>query len=214
VDRDPAGGRLVTEPASSIRPAPSVPYPSPFTGLAGQLRAGLSRGPARVAGTAVGPYQTAVVRIGFSLTWLLFLLREWPHRQELYGPDGVWSWEMAHALIADNHAFTVLMWTRGQLWFEIVYAGAILASALLLVGWRTRTSSLLFMIGVLSLQNRSVFEGDGGDNVVHLMAIYLVLTRCGEVWSLDARRRRRGRRNGGAADVVLWAAGWPRPCGG
>jgi hypothetical protein len=197
----------VTEPASSIRPAPSVPYPSPFTGLAGQLRAGLSRGPARVAGTAVGPYQTAVVRIGFSLTWLLFLLREWPHRQELYGPDGVWSWEMAHALIADNHAFTVLMWTRGQLWFEIVYAGAILASALLLVGWRTRTSSLLFMIGVLSLQNRSVFEGDGGDNVVHLMAIYLVLTRCGEVWSLDARRRRRGRRNGGAADVVLWAAG-------
>ena len=25
------------------------------------------------------------------------------------------------------------------------------------------------MIGVLSLQNRSVFMGDGGDNVIHLM---------------------------------------------
>ena len=49
---------------------------------------------------------------------------------------------------------------------------------------------MLFMIGVLSLQNRSVFMGDGGDNVLHLMAIYLVFTRCGQVWSLDARRRR------------------------
>jgi hypothetical protein len=46
------------------------------------------------------------------------------------------------------------------------------------------------MFGVLSLQNRSIFMGDGGDNVIHLMAIYLVFTRCGLVWSLDARRAR------------------------
>jgi hypothetical protein len=51
--------------------------------------------------------------------------------------------------------------------------------------------SVLFMVGVLSLQNRSVFVGDGGDNVLHLMSIYLVFTRCGQVWSLDARRARR-----------------------
>ncbi|MEV6939106.1 HTTM domain-containing protein, partial [Streptomyces sp. NPDC051132] len=31
-------------------------------------------------------YQSAVVRIGFAGTWLLFLLREFPHRRELYGP--------------------------------------------------------------------------------------------------------------------------------
>lgn len=83
------------------------------------------------------------------------------------------------------------MWSDGRVWFEIVYALAVLASALLLVGWRTRTMSVLFMVGVLSLQNRSVFMGDGGDNVLHLMAIYLVFTRCGRVWSLDARRARR-----------------------
>ncbi|CAM5252158.1 HTTM domain-containing protein [Streptomyces hirsutus] len=64
-------------------------------------------------------------------------------------------------------------------------------SVLLLLGWRTRTMSVLFMVGVLSLQNRSVFMGDGGDNVLHLMSVYLVFTRCGQVWSLDARRARR-----------------------
>ncbi|MBT2444808.1 HTTM domain-containing protein [Streptomyces sp. ISL-36] len=155
----------------------------------------LGRAVQRVTAAALGPYQTAIVRIGFSLTWLLFLLRELPHRHELYGPDGPWSWEMGRQLIADNGAFTALMWSDGRLWFEIVYALAALSAALLLVGWRTRAVSVVFMVGVLSLQNRSVFVGDGGDNVIHLAAIYLVLTRCGQVWSLDARRAAREARD-------------------
>ncbi|MEU5139977.1 HTTM domain-containing protein [Streptomyces sp. NPDC021139] len=174
----------------------------------------VSRGIARVTGAALGPYQSAVIRIGFSATWLLFLLRELPHRGELYGPDGPWSHDLAEQLIADNGAFTALMWSDGRAWFEIVYALAVLSSVLLLLGWRTRTMSVLFMVGVLSLQNRSVFMGDGGDNVIHLMSIYLVLTRCGQVWSLDARRARRtaaararGERVVDRVGPALWCAG-------
>nr|WP_239150584.1 HTTM domain-containing protein [Streptomyces sp. SID8111] len=151
----------------------------------------LSRGISRVTDAPLGPYQSAVIRIGFSLTWLLFLLREFPHRQELYGPDSPWAWDLAQQLVGTNGAFTALLWSDGQGWFEALYALAMLWSLLLLLGWRTRTMSVLFMVGVLSLQNRSVFMGDGGDNVLHLMAIYLVFTRCGQVWSLDARRARR-----------------------
>ncbi|MDG4857616.1 HTTM domain-containing protein [Streptomyces sp. T-3] len=164
--------------------------------------ASIARGLTRVTGSVLGPYQSAVIRIGFSATWLLFLLRELPHRHELYGPDGPWSWDMARQLIDDNHAFTVLMWFDGRGWFEFVYVLSIVSSALLMLGWRTRTMSVLFMVGVLSLQNRSVFMGDGGDNVIHLMGIYLVLTRCGQVWSLDARRRARAR--GDRFGPVLW----------
>ncbi|MFJ1866568.1 HTTM domain-containing protein [Streptomyces sp. NPDC088097] len=160
---------------------------------------------AKVTGQALGPYQSAVVRIGFAGTWLFFLLREFPHRHELYGPDGPWSLRLAERLIDQNRAFTVLLWSDSGLWFEIVYAVAVLASVLLLLGWRTRAVSVIFMVGVLSLQNRSVFMGDGGDNVIHLMAIYLVLTRCARVWSLDARRvRLRGSASAGAAGPVLW----------
>ncbi|MFF5701735.1 HTTM domain-containing protein [Streptomyces sp. NPDC012794] len=165
----------------------------------------LARAVAKATGQALGPYQSAVVRIGFAATWLFFLLREFPNRHELYGPDGPWSWQLAERLIASNRAFTVLMWSDSALWFESVYALSVLASALLLLGWRTRATSVLFMVGVLSLQNRSVFMGDGGDNVIHLMAVYLVLTRCARVWSLDARRARlRGSATAGAAGPVLW----------
>ncbi|MER7620486.1 HTTM domain-containing protein [Streptomyces sp. NPDC126503] len=151
----------------------------------------LARAVQTVTARALGPYQTAIVRIGFSLTWLAFLLRELPHRHELYGPDGPWSFELARRLVADNRAFSVLLWTDGRLWFEFVYGVAALSAVLLLLGWRTRAVSVVFMAGVLSLLNRSVFVGDGGDNVLHLASIYLVLTRCGQVWSLDARRAAR-----------------------
>lgn len=167
----------------------------------------------RVTGAALGPYQSAVVRIGFSATWLLFLLRELPHRRELYGPDGPWSWDMAQRLVSGNHAFTALLWTDSTLWFEVVYAVAVLSSALLMLGWRTRTMSVLFMVGVLSLQNRSVFMGDGGDNVIHLMAIYLVLTRCGQVWSLDARRRERAAARAAASGEPAGGPGGARAVG-
>ncbi|MFE1413731.1 HTTM domain-containing protein [Streptomyces sp. NPDC058746] len=170
-----------------------------------RVRAGLARGLEQVTGRALGPYQSAVVRIGFAGTWLFFLLREFPNRGELYGPDGPWSWALAERLTASNGAFSVLMWSGSEVWFEIVYAVAVLASAGLLLGWRTRATSVVFMVGVLSLQNRSVFMGDGGDNVIHLMAIYLVLTRCAQVWSLDARRARRcGSATAGAAGPLLW----------
>ncbi|MFE0251483.1 HTTM domain-containing protein [Streptomyces sp. NPDC059010] len=146
---------------------------------------------ARVTESALGPYQTAVIRIGFAATWLLFLLREFPHRQEMYGPDGPWDFDLAQQLIGTNGSFTALIWSSGGFWFETVYVFAVLTSVLLLLGWRTRTMSVLFMVGVLSLQNRSIFMGDGGDNVLHLMCVYLVFTRCGQVWSLDERRARR-----------------------
>ncbi|KAF4408275.1 MULTISPECIES: HTTM domain-containing protein [Streptomyces] len=174
-----------------------------------------ARAVARITASALGPYQTAVLRIGISATWLCFLLREWPHRHELYGPDSPWGWDMARQLVEGNGAFTALLWSDDVLWFEAGYLFSVVSSALLLLGWRTRTVSVLFMAGVLSLQNRSIFMGDGGDNVIHLMAVYLVLTRCARVWSLDARRARvRAAAHGAdhgqpphadATGVVLWS---------
>ncbi|MCM1971577.1 MULTISPECIES: HTTM domain-containing protein [Streptomyces] len=171
----------------------------------------LSAAIAKVTESALGPYQTAVIRIGFAATWLLFLLRELPHRHELYGPDGPWDFALGQQLIKANGAFTALIWTDSRFWFELVYALAVLCAVLLLLGWRTRTTSVLFMVGVLSLQNRSIFMGDGGDNVLHLMSIYLVFTRCGRVWSLDARRadrqhaaRARGERMTDRVGPLLW----------
>ncbi|MER5915025.1 HTTM domain-containing protein [Streptomyces sp. NPDC001982] len=180
--------------------------PSPSARLSRGIGAAVRRGLARITSDVIAPYQSAVIRIGFSLTWLALLLREWVHRNELYGADSPWSWAMAREWNTTNHAFTALMWHDSRLWFEIVYVAVIAASVMLLLGWRTRTASLLSMIGVLALQNRNPFVGDGGEDVIHVMAIYLVFTRCGRAWSLDERRAAHGRDGGrDVVGIVMWA---------
>ncbi|MFD4538877.1 HTTM domain-containing protein [Streptomyces bauhiniae] len=181
-----------------------TPVPSPFTGMSRRIDARIIRCLNDITGRALFPYQAAIVRIGFSLTFLLYLLREFPNRHELYGAASPWSFDLAQRLIASNGAFSVLMWSDSGLWFELVYLAAIGASLGLLLGWHTRTMSLLFMVGVLALLNRNVLLGDGGDTLIHLVAGYLVLTRCGQVWSLDARRGRRGPEEGATTRIVLW----------
>ncbi|SNR33248.1 Vitamin K-dependent gamma-carboxylase [Haloechinothrix alba] len=158
---------------------------------------------ARVTRYALGPYQTAVVRMGIAGTFLSILLREWPNRRELYGPDGTFEHSLAERRVDLNGAFTALLWSDGVLWFELLYLLAILASLAMLLGWRTRAAAVLFMLGVLSVQNRNAFVGDGGTNLIHLMAIYLVATRCSQVWSLDARRARRSA-GGDRTGPALW----------
>lgn len=179
-------------PTPGVAATPEAdPYPSPRRRFGARFDVAVSRAFFTVVSHALGPYQTAILRIGIAATWLFFLLREIPHRHELYGPESPWSFSLAERLIDGNKAFTVLLWSDSGLWFEAVYFFAVAASLGLLLGWRTRTMSVFFMIGVFSLQNRSVFMGDGGDNVIHLMALYLIFTRCAQVWSLDARRARR-----------------------
>ncbi|WP_395295127.1 HTTM domain-containing protein [Kitasatospora hibisci] len=178
---------------------PAVPA-APAARRGAELGAVVARLFGAFTGRALGRHQAAAVRIGFGLVWLTYLVREWPNRRMLYGDTSPWSLDLAGRLLADNGALTVLPWFGGRLWFELVYHLAVLSAAALLLGWRTRASGVLFLVTVLSLQNRNVFLGDGGDNVVHLMAVYLVFTRCAEVWSLDARRPA-----GGRGGVVLWA---------
>ncbi|OIV38188.1 hypothetical protein BIV57_07010 [Mangrovactinospora gilvigrisea] len=166
----------------------------------------------RFTGTVLAPYQAAVVRIGFGGLFALFLVREWPNRLALYGDRSPWGLDLVRRQATLDHLFTLLVWSGSRFWFELVYTAAVAAAVLLALGWHTRAVSVLFLVGVLSVQNRSLYTGDGGDNVVHLMAIYLVFARCGRVWSLDARRRRAALRRdpetadapGGTA-VGLWA---------
>ncbi|MFF2657552.1 HTTM domain-containing protein [Kitasatospora sp. NPDC058032] len=191
-----------TEDAAGGPRRPGPVGPAWLTGPAG-FAGSAARVFAVFAGRVLGRHQAATVRIGFGLVWLAYLLREWPNRRLLYGDTSPWSADLARQLLADNGALTVLPWFDGRLWFELVYHLAVLSALAVLLGWRTRAATVLFLVTVLSVQNRNVFLGDGGDNIVHLMAVYLVFTRCAEVWSLDARRARSGR--GGALGVQLWA---------
>jgi hypothetical protein len=139
----------------------------------------------------VSLYATSVLRIGYGLLYLVFLLREFPHRHQIWGPASPWTPSLAAQLSEQTGWYSFLLLSDSRAYFELCYAAALLTSALFMLGWRTRATSVLFAVVVTSFHARSIFMTDGGDNLVLLMSLYLVLTACGRRWSLDARRTRR-----------------------
>ncbi|MEU6755387.1 HTTM domain-containing protein [Streptomyces sp. NPDC046685] len=135
-------------------------------------------------------YATAVLRIGYGLLYLIFLLREFPHRDEIWGPGSPWTPALAHQLFDQTGWNSILILSESRAYFELCYVTALATSVLFMLGWRTRALSVLFAVVVTSFHARSIFMTDGGDNLVLLMALYLVLTASGRRWSLDARRNR------------------------
>ncbi|MEW1569825.1 HTTM domain-containing protein [Streptomyces sp. NPDC093509] len=143
-----------------------------------------------VTGRPVSLYAAAVLRIGYSLLYLTFLLREFPYREEIWGPGSPWTPALAQQLFAQTGWTSILTLSDSHVYFELCYALAVATSVLFMLGWRTRALSFLFALVVTSFHARAIFMTDGGDNLVLLMALYLVLTACGRRWSLDARRIR------------------------
>ncbi|MCX4989596.1 MULTISPECIES: HTTM domain-containing protein [unclassified Streptomyces] len=143
-----------------------------------------------LTGRPVSLYAASVLRIGYGLLYLIFLLREFPHRAEIWGPDSPWTPALAQQLFEQTGWMSILTLSDSRAYFELCYVFALVTSALFLLGWRTRVMSVLFAVVVCSFHARAIFMTDGGDNLVLLMAIYLVLTACGRRWSLDARRAR------------------------
>ncbi|MFJ8667263.1 HTTM domain-containing protein [Streptomyces sp. NPDC093600] len=160
----------------------------------------------RAAATSYAPYQTAVLRVGLAAVWLVYLLRHWPDRAAIYGPDAAWSRAMAERGVPPEKGFSALLWWDGQAYFEVFYLLAVAAAVALLLGWRTRASSVVFVLCMLSFQHRNDYVTTAGDRLLHILALYLLFARCAQVWSLDARRA--ARRAAGDRDttgILLWA---------
>ncbi|MFJ8697153.1 HTTM domain-containing protein [Streptomyces roseolilacinus] len=152
-----------------------------------------------LTGRPVSLYAASVLRIGYGLLYLLFLLREFPHRAEIWGPGSAWTPALAHQLFEQTGWFSILILSDSRAYFELCYVLALVTAALFTLGWRTRVLSVLFAVVVTSFHTRAIFMTDGGDNLILLMALYLVLTACGRRWSLDARRDRLRTAHAGSA---------------
>ncbi|MFD3803085.1 HTTM domain-containing protein [Streptomyces sp. NPDC058611] len=138
----------------------------------------------------VALYGAAVLRIGYGLLYLVFLLREFPYRDVIWGPGSPWTPALAEELFDQTGWVSLLTLSDNKAYFEACYAAALVTSLLFMLGWHTRAMSVLFALVVTSFHARAIFMTDGGDNLILLMSLYLVCTACGRRWSLDARRAR------------------------
>jgi len=139
----------------------------------------------------VSLHAAAVLRIGYGVLYLGYLLREFPHRDEIWGPGSPWTPGLARELFAQSGWFSLLTLSDSHLYFEALYATTIVVCALFVLGWRTRATAVVFAVVVASFHAKSLFMTDGGDNLILLMTLYMTLLAGGRRWSLDARRAAR-----------------------
>ena len=144
----------------------------------------------------IAQYGSAILRIGYGSLYLIFLLREFPNREELWGPNAAWTPSLDQQFAAHSawygwiRSWYTLLATNNDTRFELSYALALIICAAMVLGYRTRAASIGFMLVVTAFTGRDAFLGDGGDNVLVLMSIYLVFIASGQRLSLDSRRRR------------------------
>ncbi|WTR19043.1 HTTM domain-containing protein [Streptomyces sp. NBC_00138] len=151
-------------------------------------------------------YAASVLRIGYGLCYFAFLVRELPHRDQIWGPDSPWTPALADELFRQTGWFSLLTLSDSKVYFDLCYALALVVCALVMLGWRTRVMSVLFALVVVSFHARAIFMTDGGDNLMLLMAIYLAFTASGRHWSLDARREARRAGKAGPGRQAMWRA--------
>jgi antimicrobial peptide system SdpB family protein len=116
--------------------------------------------------------------------------------------------------------------TSDPVWFQVIFHLGILCTLLFTLGWRTRFITPLTWMFTWSVQQRNPMILDGGDNLMILVLVYLMVVDTGRYLAIDSAARRGGNRgdrlpyrigtllhNAGLAAIVLqvvvvyWASG-------
>ncbi|MCI0655211.1 MAG: HTTM domain-containing protein [Methylococcaceae bacterium] len=132
--------------------------------------------------------QYALLRIGLSSLITFYLIGFIPLFANHFGPDG-WLGTMRDLGLYHSGSWSLLFLTdsRTQAW---IFLGITLVGALCFtVGLLTRFSGFISLIGLISLWNRNPLLLDGDDAILRIMLFYLLLSPCGNAFSIDARRR-------------------------
>lgn len=145
----------------------------------------------------ISPYGVAVGRILGGATYLGILLTNFGSRQLLFGDAAAWSHYYRDS--ENQTPWTKWVGFLGDLpgfWFTVVYLAVMAVGVAFILGWWTRVTGALLLIGAIQILELNPMIGDQGDNILRIGILYILLTDCGGVWSLDARRRRRADREG------------------
>ncbi|MGD9645377.1 MAG: HTTM domain-containing protein [Pirellulales bacterium] len=151
----------------------------------------------------------AALRIGLGFALLLdVLVTYWPQRQALLGAGSLGSAEVfAGRFRAPLWNWSLLGWADQPAAINGVLIAWALAAACLMLGVRPRAAALVaWMIGI-SVLNTNYYIHNAGDRIRQVALLYLMLSPCGAVWSLDALLARRRSSAHERGPVYVWP--WP-----
>jgi hypothetical protein len=128
----------------------------------------------------------AIVRIVLGSVTAVRYGLHFSQRHFLWGVDGVLSRPDAAAIMASTHSWSLYSWFSSPLSVEAFYWSGLIVSIVFAAGLFRRVTSVLFVIFTWSLYQRNPYALNGGDNLIVILAIYLVFADL-SAFSLDRR---------------------------
>jgi predicted DCC family thiol-disulfide oxidoreductase YuxK len=124
----------------------------------------------------------SLMRVSLGIWAVFFYLLHWPVRRLLWGPDGILPFDR----FADSGPIlNVFAVTRSPVSFEALYLLASIVAVLMVIGWRPRLVVPLHWLMIWSFQERNQLLGDGGDNLMRIVLLFLIAVNTGAHFSIS-----------------------------
>jgi Vitamin K-dependent gamma-carboxylase len=135
--------------------------------------------------------QFAALRIAFGLLSLIYFIQLVPYIDTQFSPSG-WLGNQRQLVFQNGGSWSLFFFDgreHAHLLANLIIMAGILSALLMAVGWHSRMMALLTWLVWVSLWNRNPLLLDGDDAALKIMCFYLMLSPCGNAWSLDACRQ-------------------------
>lgn len=133
----------------------------------------------------------SLMRVSLGAWAVFFYLLHWKVRGLFWGPDGILPFEKFQETGPLLNVFAV---SRSPAYFEVMYVVAIIVALLVTIGFRPRLMVPLHWLMIWSFQDRNPLLGDGGDNLMRIVLLFLAMVNTGGHFSITGGQRTAGRR--------------------
>ena len=142
----------------------------------------------RIFLTPVDARRYALVRIVFSVVAFCHLVDIWPERMSLLSDEGMF---LRPSVFVQWNTFSVFYVFHSPMAVNIFLILSGLAVISLGFGWHTRCAAFLVWIWQVSASNGMYPALSASDSVFRAFSFLIMLSPCGEAWSVDALLRKR-----------------------
>ena len=134
----------------------------------------------------------ATLRVAIGILILCDLVRRLPTLELFYSDAGFFTREISRAWLPPAQGYWSLYWLNGSVAFaqSLLVVNAI-AALMLIVGFRTRTATVVCLVLAWSLQVRMPLVLTAGHVLLRMILFWSLFLPWGRVWSVDARKQKR-----------------------
>jgi hypothetical protein len=133
----------------------------------------------------------AVLRIAFGGLSAIYLALLLPYAGDQFSRTG-WLGQLQQLALQNGGSWSLFFLapiSDSLIFTYLLFALGIIAALLLMIGWHSRLMAFFTWLIWVSLWNRNSLLLDGDDAVLKLMCFYLMLSPCGNNWSIDKGMR-------------------------